>query len=263
MMQHRSFGGILLAAKSWSGRTAIVLLLTACIPFQNLFAQYQIADRGDFYLNIEPGQPGLEQQISSILRETPALHELIYDINGEINLTRNVTVSFKTWPAELSPNAIWAPGDSQITIGYSLISNFISVVGNEFHNWYPLVEQTVLHEIGHALIDVNDIPKYAGENEEAQADALAFFILSEFYDEESTLSSVAHYYQSRKRSGGTIQVSEHLLDGDRADMYLCWIEGKIQWLNEIGGQCRYHYENLVRHWEDRLGPSWNEDIWYD
>ena len=161
-------------------------------------------------------------------------------------------------------NAIFVrdTGSANIIIGYSLLLKLKEIFGEDDDAWYSNVEQTLLHEMGHALIAVNNIPLYPGdgENEEVVADQLAFFIMSDFYDSENDLEPVVEHY--RLRNEEVSSASGHIPDRRRADNYLCWIVGKNPALADRLGDrlqsrdCNSEYSNLRDAWHDRLAPSW-------
>jgi hypothetical protein len=117
----------------------------------------------------------------------------------------------------------------------------------------------VLHEIGHALIDINGINPPTQESAETVADQLAFFVMTEFYEDIESLLMVADHYRIRASLSDELHTrSEHLPDHARADAYLCWIDGKIQSDRGQAGECASTYEALLDAWDERLAYSWKQ-----
>ena len=90
------------------------------------------------------------------------------------------------------------------------------------------------------------------------ADQLAFFIMSEFYEDDEGLRRVAEHFRARPSNDRLRVESEHLPNAKRARDYLCWLEGKIDSLAGGQGACAAAYQDLLAEWDDRLAPSWKE-----
>lgn len=266
------------ATQSWINarriRIVVLLLTMACVPQQEASAQ-EILDQGDFELDILDGANDKQSSVARILIENGELEAMLDDLNTEINLQQDVSITFASWSkidsmvthdlANLEPNAFYDRGASEnIFISYELIVKVVNLFGGDANAWHPNVIQTVLHEIGHALIDVNEIPPPPEGDSEIVADQLAFFIMSEFYEDTAALDLVAEHYESRAGSSNELAAaSEHLSDDQRAKAYLCWINGRIQELADEPGECRSQYEVLVDDWDDRLAPSWKDPFEFE
>lgn len=248
-----------LAAETWRHCAALLLLLSFSFPSQEVSAHPHIPDSGNFKLQFQSAEFQQDQQTEYALRAESTIEALVNDVNREIAMTRDVTIVFASWDLPGRPNAVWDSDNSQIVIGYSLVSSVMDVVGRNFDSWNPIAEQIVMHEIAHALFEINRMPNYDDENEELLADSLAFFYLSAYYPEDH-FKKVARYYESRPRSENLGQFSEHLPDENRAGMYRCWSEGYLHWRNDRSSQCADAFENLRLVWEERLENAWNDNF---
>jgi len=254
-MRHQFNSKTSLAAATCRRCAALLLLLSSSIPTQEISAHPHFSDSGDFKLQFHSAVSRQDQQTEYALRAESTIESLINDVNKKIGLTRNVTIVFAPWELPGRPNAVWDSDNSQIVIGYSLVGSVMEVVGMDFDSWNPIAEQIVMHEIAHALFEINRMPNFDDENEELLADSLAFFYLSAYYPEDH-FKKVARYYESRPRSENLGRISEHLPDENRAGMYRCWSEGYLHWRYDHPSQCADDFENLRLVWEERLHDAW-------
>ncbi|MFK7843891.1 MAG: DUF4344 domain-containing metallopeptidase [Rhodothermales bacterium] len=255
---------------------SIILVITlSCIELQEISAQQRIQDRGDFILDIRDAENEDDRYIQrELVSRKVALERLLNNLNDDFNLSFNVNVIFGTWPDNSMPaNAVYDSELKSIYIGYGLITSLVELfddedlLDDEIDHVFENVKQTVLHEIGHALMNVNNIPIYGDENAEVLADQFYFFVMSELNGNSEELYSVVLHYVSRDReSKATDVVSEHIPDYERGLDYLCWMVGSDTNLlsqaeqQEVLGyrDCKSEYDNLVDAWDDRLEPSFAE-----
>ena len=96
------------------------------------------------------------------------LETVLDDINSELNLLQSVDVVFATWDeigAMATANIDGRPpgaffdrsGTEHIYLSYELLAEILRRVDGNVSAWYTNVVNVVLHEIGHALIEINDI----------------------------------------------------------------------------------------------------------
>jgi hypothetical protein len=260
--------------------TVLAIVAASCFlarvsPAQD--AGEPIPDLGDFRLVFKDATSEKDWEMRAFLMsEQGSLDVLVQDINEDVKLLRDVTITF-------GPGG---PGDASyengvVSISYAFVYETIDLFRrnqdfNDEDYWnevewkvLPVVDETVLHEIGHALIDVNQIPKW-GENEEVVADQLAFFIVSDFYDSAEDLIAVAAHYQYRHNEADDAAgySSEHPPDIERHNNYLCWIYGSNPERYAMFGQrlgaraqtCRDEYYSVLDDWDERLEPYWHEAL---
>lgn len=233
-------------------------------------AQHTITDNGDFVLELKEATRESDQWIAEEVKERKENFQSILDgLNEALSLNHTVRVAFISWPDE-QPNAAYLPSEKAITIGYGMIPKIMELMGDE-DDWGdtdPIlvnVEHTMLHEIAHALIHVNDINLPQHVNEERASDQLAFYVMSMLYEDRlEDLFAVAEAYVWREEKERTIQ-SEHLPNEERGIDYLCWIVGREPDFEEMfteeeadilmGRNCTAEYTQLEETWNARLSPA--------
>lgn len=253
-------------------RTLLALSVLCIVP---VVARAQIEDRGDFSYQLADPLNAEEAAFADYFAQSDVLDTLISDLNGEIRLQQDVTVTFR--PGSADSVYYWR---GEIFVTYGFIADLVRLFTQhgdfdteqywaEFESKIvPVVVETVLHEVGHALLDVNEIPKYAGENEEILADQLAFFVVSEFYDEPGAFVPVMDHYGYRSNeTQPSAAATEHPSDLDRARNYMCWIYGHDpalldeEWARQYLGErldgCSNEYQEMVGRWDDRLAEFWS------
>lgn len=275
--------------KSQGVSVLLALLFANPVILPNASAQVEMEDSGDFEFFIIPAE--IEDSGDFELFVMPAdssddaiarvvdflagpgrsgLESVVEDLNTEFNLERSVSIVFSTWSeidemadasvADRAPGALFdRNGTEDIYISYEFMAEILKIFGGNESAWYPNVINIVLHEVGHALIEINDItaPRDGSEAETA-ADELAFFVLSEFYEAEDELRQVAEHF-SRAADAALNAKSDHYPDQDRAERYRCWIAGRFEG-SEAPFDCDLEYYELVDAWDERLAPSWKGAI---
>jgi hypothetical protein len=207
------------------------------------------------------------------------LEEWAESLNAWIRLPRNVGLSFGECG---EANATYDPGQSLITICYELLSE-LSITFEE-NSEEPMTDdertEAVLgatnfifyHELGHALVDVLELPTL-GRNEDA-ADGLAAYILIDADDEgdEGGEISAVHGVAGLIGLRGDQELTaldfadEHSLTEQRFYNVMCLMygsdpEGYAELVSEgtlpesRAVRCEEEYRTLNRDWE-RLLRRW-------
>ena len=162
-------------------------------------------DLGDFYLVYGPN-PNSEYEVTAEewLKGNELLEAEVEWLNEHFRLPFDVTVSAEEC-GEI--NAFYSPGERRVIMCYEFVDDL-------FDMWYYFNEddpdyagifaydvtiETLYHEMGHALVDIYDLP-YTGL-EENVADQFSALILSYTYDDDAghslgqeMLSNVGLYY---------------------------------------------------------------------
>ncbi|MFF4323480.1 DUF4344 domain-containing metallopeptidase [Streptomyces sp. NPDC001568] len=129
---------------------------------------------------------------------------------------------------------------------------------------------TYFHELGHAVIDVYDLPTTG--NEEDAADELAVLLLLAVDPSGDTTRSTlwAKKLAAREEAGATPDYSdEHALSGQRYYNQLCMLYGSDQvkyawivseeWLPERrAGRCDGEYQQALHSWGQHLAGHWKK-----
>ena len=118
----------------------------------------------------------------------------------------------------------------------------------------------VLHEVGHALVDVLDLA-VTGREEDA-VDQLAAWVLIESGETNALLGAAASYY-SEEAPGAPAFADEHSLDSQRYFNLVCWAYGADPGAGadliehwelpaERAGRCQAEYRRLDSAWSRLL-----------
>ena len=118
-------------------------------------------------------------------REARFLEDVTEWLNGWIALPRDVSIGFEKCG---EPNAYYHPESRSVSLCYELVEDLDDALGGEGGDEGAQAVSdallfTTLHEVGHALVDVLDIP-IAGREEDA-VDQLAAVMLVDGSDEGS------------------------------------------------------------------------------
>ena len=182
------------------------------------------------------------------------------------NLRQPVSIVFSTWPeidiwaeadlAGRAPGALFdRNGTDDIYLSYEFMAKMLELLDGDENAWYTNVINVVLHEVGHALIHINDIAApQGGADPERDADEVAFFIFSTFYGTENKLDQVAEIFW-RNADEAYYEDNDHIPDRDRAERFECWIDGSFE-----GGSwdCESQFHELMDAWDEYLAPSWKD-----
>jgi len=254
----------------------VVLAATLALP-PNLAAQ----DGGDFLLQFLEATDEDDAALLGVLQADEDLRTVISDVNGTVMLPLNVPIQFG--PGH-EGEVYYDSNETRIYISFGFIWDVMQLFYDagdfDLENQdaevaskiLPVVYETVLHEMAHALIDLHDIPTH-GQSGEEVADQLVVFIVSDFYDDDETINAILvpvvnqYIYRNNANRGADAEPSEHPLDLDRALNYVCWLYGSnpdtFDFLGatlEEGGRstddCPEAYYSLMVDWSDRLAPYW-------
>ena len=200
------------------------------------------------------------------VRERRLLEGWVDFLNGWISLSERITVTFAACGRA---DAFYEPQTRTITMCYELLPAFTQAFRE-----IPAAErdQAVLgatdfilyHEIGHALIDVLDLP-VVGREEDA-ADQLAVYILTggTEEDEQAAIDGAVALHRLEEGMDEGSFADEHSLGPQRFYNIACWVYGQnpekyTHLLLGSGGvlpearaeRCPAEYEQLQGSW-DRL-----------
>ena len=144
-----------------------------------------IADRCDFYVVCKPNprSPSPDYTAAEWLQETRLLDDNAGWLNSVYRLPYDIKVEGAECDAE---NAFYSPGKKAIRMCYELVDAALRAddaihddpdIANEFA--YNVIDGIMMHKVGHALIDVYDLPT-TGMEEDA-VDQFSALIQSRTY----------------------------------------------------------------------------------
>jgi hypothetical protein len=209
----------------------------------------------------------------------------ILSLGGLDGIAEGFTHSFKL-PVDIrihvvngSVGPFYDPSKRSITLSYGfanyvgnlLLGNFPALRTHQRElgkQWAAINDFILIHEWGHALVDVYDLP-VLGKEEDA-ADALATVFMTEFVDGGAEYAfDAARFFDTlsaRQRELAEDDYwDEHSLDKQRAYSIVCGIAGADEHDYEIIEQagilgpdrlrsCPAEYQQRVKSWESLLEP---------
>ena len=201
------------------------------------------------------------------------LQEMAGALNSIFVLPRNIGLRY----AECGEaNAYYDPETREITLCLELMQSMAETLDGQFEDEDSTADalagaylSVVLHEAGHALVDVLEIP-VTGREEDA-VDQLSAWMLIEADDADSVLGAAASYYSEEEEDAGDDDYAdEHSLDRQRYFNLVCWAYGsdpdnRRELIEEWGlpearaDGCEAEYAQLDRSWTRLLGAHLRED----
>lgn len=211
-----------------------------------------------------PGDPAYEG-MQDDLRGTRFLEDVAEWLNGWIALPEDVTIAYEACG---EPNAFYDPDTHAIAVCYELVEDLERVFagsGSEDEVSKAVGDAllfTVLHEVGHALVDVLGLP-ITGREEDA-ADQLAALILVDGSEEgnEAAVNGVIALSADEVELDAMAFADEHGLGEQRFYNVVCLVYGQDPaanegwvaegWLPETRAErCPDEYQQVATSW-DRL-----------
>ena len=148
-------------------------------------ADQGIADEGDFYASHGPDPNSQYGAVAAWLQDTRLLEDNAEWLSSTYKLPYDVEIAGAECGEE---NAFYSPDDKWITMCYEFVDRILGT-GYELYAGdpdtaedfaYNVLDGIVLHEVGHALVDVYDLP-VTGLEEDA-VDQFSALIQSRTYD---------------------------------------------------------------------------------
>ena len=188
-------------------------------------------------------------------------------MNDSLQIPRDVTLA--TAHCE-EPNASYVPETRRVTLCYELFSGlsvrFEHEVGGEYLIMGTLVF-ALMHELGHALIDVLELP-VTGREEDAVDQLATILLLNQGATGDSLAFGAVGWFATNAKSSQLDDLAladDHGLDRQRVYNIICWIYGRDPdrypevivegWLPEHrAGRCPDEYLRLRRSWQQLLAP---------
>ena len=223
------------------------------------------------FIVVPPVQLGAYAAIYEELEQASLLQTIADDLNGSLALPTTVALGFDACGAV---NAFYDPSTRKITFCFELMEHlagrFRSDTADEAEMVDALAGATVFvlfHEVGHALVDVLQLP-ITGREEDA-VDQLATYVLTDGTDEgEQAALDGARWFYLEDVSNEAAELAfwdEHSLNQQRFYNVLCWVfgqdEAKYASLvadgvlpSERAARCGAEYAQVSRAWETLLDP---------
>ena len=201
------------------------------------------------------------QEWSDQLKESELLETLAESLNELFVIPQSISI-VATECGE--SNAYFSSEDRQISICLELLED----IDQSLQESYPDEEDRVeavygaltavfLHEVGHALVSVLELP-ITGREEDA-VDQLSTWILIEGEMQDSVLAAAETYYTAEDGADDETFADEHSLNRQRYFNMVCWVygsdpENKDELIEDWqlpkarAEQCPAEYEQISRSW---------------
>lgn len=229
-------------------------------------------DRGDFVVEYEGVSDPRYADVDRQFKKDKTLEKAAAKLNSALSLPTNIYLRTKDCGER---NAFFDPNDSSVTVCYELMEHFYTLFranGDDADRASEKMTDTVqfvfLHEIGHALIHVYDLPVTA--NEEDAADRCSSYINLEELGEPGVNAVLSAAEAFRIESEGKVPTQrsladEHLLQEQRFYNSLCMLYGSNPqkysdildkgYLPEARAvRCPSEYDRTVSSWVKLLEP---------
>jgi hypothetical protein len=218
------------------------------------------------YSYIEPFTP-VHRSLSQRVKQYGALEEIASTLQQRYSLPRPVEIRFDT--CEMV-NAYYSPRDTNITFCYELLEFLADVfvpdgqwTEEQRSNVFGAVQFIMMHEVGHALVDVLDLP-ITGREEDV-ADQLAVYVLVRGGDKgaQAAVAGVSALQPSSTSFDATQLADEHSLGPVRLYNVMCWIYGSdpAKYRQIVAGgslpedravRCAGEWDRMAKAWQRLL-----------
>lgn len=223
------------------------------------------------------------KELQKIFKDERFFEEVVENLDQSLILPNDIQISL----AECGEvDAHFDPEDDSVHLCYEMLEHFLQMFGTEagaqtdeeFEEAGGKAVAALVfvfyHELGHALVDVYELP-ITGREEDA-VDQLATVMLLETWegeDSELAITASAEWFDtsSVEREGDPDMADEHSLDEQRYYNLLCWTYGSDpdyfsdyveDWElpAERAERCPSEYEQISRAWNTLLGPHMVEEV---
>ncbi len=234
------------------------------------------SDKGDFTVEHLAVKNSRYDEIDRQVKEEKLLEKAADKLNQSLILPYDINLKTKDC-GEI--NAFYDADEHSVTVCYELMEHFYKVFRSDglneqkaYNKMFNAVRFAFLHEIGHALIDIYNLP-ITGNEEDAADRCSSFINLTELGEDgvNAVLAAAdAFAIESKSDAPGKRNLAdEHLLQEQRFYNSLCMIYGsdtkkysyilEEQYLpKERAVRCPQEYERTVQSWSKLLAP-WRKE----
>jgi hypothetical protein len=232
----------------------------------------QKEDRGDFIVEHSAVKNAGYEEIDRQLKVEKLLEKAADKLNRNLILPHDIFLRTKSCG---EVNAFYSADERAVTVCYELMEHFYEVFRRDglngekaYGKMFDAVRFAFLHEIGHALIDVYNLP-ISGSEEDAADRCSAFINLTELgADGAGAVIAAAEAFGIESKNGSPDKrhlAGEHLLQEQRFYNSICLLYGsdaeKYGYLleenylpRERAEHCAQEYERTVNSWSSLLAP---------
>lgn len=243
--------------RSWQGQILFCLAALVSAPFAWAEGKFVVLDA-----TIESEE--LSQELEDMQGDA-MLQDLADAINAIFIIPEDIGLRFSECE---EANAYFSAEDMEITMCIELLADMDETLSESYPDDDDRAEAvaeaftaTVLHEVGHALVSVLEIP-ITGREEDA-VDQLSAWVLIEADMGEAVLSTAETYYTAEEEADHETLADEHSLNQQRYFNMVCWVYGSNPDDNEElleewelpearAEQCPDEYALINRSWSSLL-----------
>ncbi|HVF33976.1 MAG TPA: DUF4344 domain-containing metallopeptidase [Candidatus Saccharimonadia bacterium] len=181
---------------------------------------------------LDPELEGTEYaELAAEFRTARVLEDMAATLNEAIELPVELGLRF----AECGePNAYYDPESRVVSVCFELLTHYYEVLAGEFEQESELDDAVIgafmfvfFHEIGHALVDVLELP-VTGREEDAVDQLSAWLLIDNGDGDEAVIHGALSFEVSARASDEVSEdqfADEHSLDEQRVYNMLCWLYG--------------------------------------
>lgn len=245
-------------------------------PRGDASAQAETGKDGRFILQFQkPKQPELKE-LAAALEADEAYKKYVADLNANIRIPHDIPISFESCD---ETNAFYDPEKRRVMMCYEMVQYIIELsqdLSSDDDFSMAITGATLeilLHEAGHALVDVLDLP-LTGKEEDA-VDQIAMFILLSYEEEGEAFALASADFHLRMDADENVHPeemafwSQHSFTLQRYYNSMCFVYGKDpeKHAEMVGGDhlpeeransCPEEYEKLNSSWSRILSPHFKE-----
>ncbi len=274
MMISLGFLGLIRWLTRW--RYGLIALVTAAIVVLHLgivqagIVQAAAAPDGQFRVEYGPIGDSVYAPFRQAMQDEQLFENLAEGLNQSLKLPIDVTITLASCGAE---NAFYSSDEKRLVMCDELLGHFAKIFAPDAKSDEELVESILyanifvfFHELGHALIDIFDLPT-VGREEDAVDEFSTLLLLQSGEDGEKAVLSAADWFRLQSQ-GDTAHLAfwdQHSLDMQRFFGVACLVYGKEP--DKFSGlidnrilptsraaHCRAEYQKKFRSWEKLLAP---------
>lgn len=240
-------------------------------PAQETEADGSIQDVGDVIVEYPNVSTKQNRAYRTELQESQLLESLADGLNDTFALPRDLLIQFDECGED---QAYYDPETTTITMCYEMIDGLYDALepyAKTDAQLDTMVSNSILftfwHELGHALIDIYDLP-ITGREEDA-VDQLSIYMLADGTKEgeQAAIDGATSFagYADQSNTDDLVFWDEHSLDRQRYYNLLCWAYGEnpdgLGYLikqkklpKDRAEQCPAEYEQIDQAWSTLLAP---------
>lgn len=248
--------------------TIAALAIALCLAPRAEAAPQRAAKRAaGFTLSFGPAAPK-HKDIRTVLEASGRFQDAVAELNASFALPKPVKIVFRE-----GDGPQYDPNTRQISMNYGFAARAAEIFAGEgvsdddiISGLLGAVEFVLYHEVGHALVDVCELP-VTGKEEDA-VDGLATFIAVLTEREEIAVAGAALFdawAANREEFSEEDFWDEHSLDEQRTYSILCWIYGsnpeafaplaaEVKIPESRAERCEREYQQIALSWSRLLLP---------